>query len=65
MRATREDLVATLFRVARRGKAVVTLTRMTVHPFMLWNLYLAAIPAVVALALFRRPNRLGTAWCAS
>jgi uncharacterized membrane protein len=35
---------------------------MTVHPFMVWNLYLAAIPAVVALALFRRPNRLGAAW---
>jgi uncharacterized membrane protein len=37
---------------------------MTVHPFMVWNLYLAAIPAVVALLLFRRPNRLGVAWFA-
>jgi len=37
---------------------------MTVHPFMVWNLYLAAIPTVVALVLFRRPNRLGVAWFA-
>jgi uncharacterized membrane protein len=34
----------------------------TVHPFMLWNLYLAAIPAVVALVLFRKPMRTGVAW---
>jgi len=38
--------------------------RMTVHPFMVWNLYLAAIPAVVAVLLFRRPNRPGVAWFA-
>jgi uncharacterized membrane protein len=36
---------------------------MTVHPFMLWNSYLAAIPAVVALLLFRKPVRTGAAWC--
>jgi uncharacterized membrane protein len=35
----------------------------TVHPFMLWNLSLAAIPTVFALALFRRPTRLGAGWC--
>src|SRR3954469_3577529 len=35
---------------------------MTVHPFMLWNLYLAAIPAVAALVLFRRPARIGPGW---
>jgi uncharacterized membrane protein len=35
---------------------------MTVHPFMVWNLYLAAIPAVVALLLFRRPSPTGVAW---
>jgi len=34
----------------------------TVHPFMLWNLYLAAIPTVVALLIFRRPGRPGPAW---
>jgi|tagenome__1003787_1003787.scaffolds.fasta_scaffold20983719_7 uncharacterized membrane protein len=38
---------------------------MTVHPFMLWNLYLAAIPAVAALVLFRRPARIGVAWFAA
>ena len=27
-----------------------------VHPFMVWNLYLAAIPAVLALVLFRSPR---------
>src|SRR2546425_11166037 len=30
---------------------------------MLWNLYLAAIPTVLALALFRRPTRLDAGWC--
>jgi len=29
---------------------------------MLWNLYLAAIPAALALVLFRRPTRTGPAW---
>lgn len=29
---------------------------------MLWNSYLAAIPAIVALLLFRRPARIGVAW---
>src|SRR5262245_60960601 len=29
---------------------------------MVWNLYLAAIPAVLALALFRRPQRIGVWW---
>jgi uncharacterized membrane protein len=29
---------------------------------MLWNMYLAAIPTVLALVLFRRPTRLNTAW---
>jgi len=33
-----------------------------VHPFMVWNLYLAAIPALLALALFRASARLGTMW---
>jgi uncharacterized membrane protein len=33
-----------------------------VHPFMVWNLYLAAIPALLALALFRRPQRFGVWW---
>ena len=33
-----------------------------VHGFMVWNLYLAAIPAVLALALFRRPQRVGVTW---
>jgi len=33
-----------------------------VHPFMVWNLYLAAIPALLALALFRRPQRFGVSW---
>ncbi len=37
---------------------------MTVHPFMVWNLYLAAIPAVVALLLFRRPASRSVAWFA-
>jgi uncharacterized membrane protein len=36
----------------------------TVHPFMLWNLYLAAVPAVLAWALFRKPERFGFGWCA-
>ena len=35
----------------------------TVHPFMVWNLYLAATPTVLALALFRRPRRLDVSWC--
>jgi uncharacterized membrane protein len=33
-----------------------------VHPFMVWNLYLAAIPALLALVLFRRPQRLSVSW---
>jgi len=33
-----------------------------VHGFMLWNLFLAAIPASLALALFTRPWRRGTVW---
>jgi uncharacterized membrane protein len=33
-----------------------------VHPFMVWNLYLAAIPALLALALFGRPQRFGVTW---
>ena len=33
-----------------------------VHPFMVWNLYLAAIPALLAIALFRRPQRFGVTW---
>ncbi len=33
-----------------------------VHPFMVWNLYLAAIPALLALALFARPQRFGVTW---
>jgi uncharacterized membrane protein len=33
-----------------------------VHPFMVWNLYLAAIPALLAIALFRRPQRIGVTW---
>jgi uncharacterized membrane protein len=36
----------------------------TVHPFMLWNLYLAVIPTVVALVIFRKPMRVGVAWLA-
>ena len=36
----------------------------TVHPFMLWNLYLAAFPAVLASVLFRKPERIGIGWCA-
>jgi uncharacterized membrane protein len=36
-----------------------------VHGFMLWNLFLAAIPAVLAHALFRLPaRRRGIAWWA-
>ena len=35
----------------------------TVQPFMLWNLYLAAFPAVLAFVLFRKPERTGLAWC--
>ena len=31
---------------------------------MVWNLYLAALPAVVALLLFRRPAPRGVAWVA-
>lgn len=30
---------------------------------MVWNLYLAAIPTVLALALFRRPTRIDASWC--
>jgi uncharacterized membrane protein len=33
-----------------------------IHLFMVWNLYLAAIPALLALALFRRPQRIGVSW---
>jgi uncharacterized membrane protein len=33
-----------------------------VHGFMLWNLFLAAIPAVLALVLFTLPARRGVAW---
>jgi uncharacterized membrane protein len=33
-----------------------------VRAFMLWNLYLAAIPTALAFALFRRPARMGTSW---
>lgn len=33
-----------------------------VHGFMLWNLFLAAIPAVLALALFTFPIRRGVGW---
>jgi uncharacterized membrane protein len=29
---------------------------------MVWNLYLAVIPTIVALVLFRRPKRVGAAW---
>jgi uncharacterized membrane protein len=29
---------------------------------MVWNLYLAAIPTALALALFRHPARTGTSW---
>ena len=29
---------------------------------MVWNLYLAAVPTVLAVALFRRPTRLGPTW---
>jgi uncharacterized membrane protein len=35
-----------------------------VHGFMLWNLYLALIPAFLAFVLFRRPARLGVGWWA-
>ena len=31
---------------------------------MLWNLYLAAFPAVLAFVLFRAPERLGVGWWA-
>jgi uncharacterized membrane protein len=34
----------------------------TVHFFMLWNLYLAAIPTALALVLFRGPTRIGPSW---
>jgi uncharacterized membrane protein len=33
-----------------------------VRAFMLWNLYLAAIPSFLALVLFRRPVRTGPLW---
>ncbi|MDQ1384469.1 MAG: hypothetical protein QOG65_1848 [Actinomycetota bacterium] len=33
-----------------------------VHGFMLWNLFLAAVPAVLALALFPTSARRGVAW---
>ena len=33
-----------------------------VRAFMLWNLYLAAIPTTLAFVLFRRPARMGTSW---
>jgi uncharacterized membrane protein len=33
-----------------------------VRAFMLWNLYLAAIPTVLAVVLFRRPTRSGPVW---
>jgi uncharacterized membrane protein len=33
-----------------------------VEPFMVWNLYLAAIPTALALMLFRRPERIGVMW---
>jgi uncharacterized membrane protein len=33
-----------------------------VREFMLWNLYLAAIPTALAFVLFRRPTRTGPAW---
>jgi uncharacterized membrane protein len=33
-----------------------------VHPFMVWNLYLAAIPAGLALVLFRRAQPLNVTW---
>ena len=36
----------------------------TVQPFMLWNLYLAAFPLVLASALFRKPARVTPGWCA-
>jgi uncharacterized membrane protein len=33
-----------------------------VHGFMLWNLFLAAVPAALAIALFTVPTRRGVAW---
>jgi len=36
--------------------------RGVLHGFMVWNLYLAAIPTVLALLLFRRPARMGAGW---
>jgi uncharacterized membrane protein len=33
-----------------------------VRAFMLWNLYLAAIPTILAVVLFRRPTRTGPVW---
>lgn len=33
-----------------------------VHGFMLWNLFLAAVPAVLAIALFTVPTRRGARW---
>lgn len=35
-----------------------------VHGFMLWNLFLAAVPLVLAVALFALPLRPGVVWCA-
>ena len=34
----------------------------TVHGFMVWNLYLAAIPAALALVLFGHSERRGPVW---
>ena len=36
-----------------------------VHGFMLWNLFLAAVPAVLALALFTVARRRGVVWWAA
>jgi uncharacterized membrane protein len=33
-----------------------------VRGFMLWNLFLAAVPTALALVLFRRPERTGASW---
>jgi uncharacterized membrane protein len=43
---------------------VTPLSYGTVHPFMLWNLYLATFPAALAMVLFRKPERTGVTWCA-
>src|SRR5690242_8142829 len=37
---------------------------MAVRPFMVWNLYLAVVPTVIAVVLFRRVTRVGLAWFA-